>query len=307
LKRVPGSRRLVAGGVAVVAALLVALALGRSDERAAAAGAKAFPAPPKGATVYARQLGNDALALAVVPRGGTSLVAQAAVIGRQGNGVRGLRVTFVVEGMRRAGRPCGAGCYRATFAPAHAPRAVDVAVAGRTRTPWHVELPAAWPPRDARALVGRAARAWRALDSLTFDERLASGVNIAVSSTWRIQRPDRVAYEVRGGWAGIVIGARRWDRAPGARRWQASEQTRLHQPVPPWVEVADAHVLGPLSSRGRDAVRVSFFDPGTPAWFTLVLDRSTYRTLDLRMVTNAHFMHDLYRAFDSTPPILPPR
>jgi hypothetical protein len=73
------------------------------------------------------------------------------------------------------------------------------------------------------------------------------------------------------------------------------------------VSVTDAHVLGPVTHDGRPAVRVSFFDPGSPAWFTLVLDRATQRTLDLRMVTNAHFMHDVFRAFDSTPPIVPPR
>jgi hypothetical protein len=37
------------------------------------------------------------------------------------------------------------------------------------------------------------------------------------------------------------------------------------------------------------------------------VDPRTHRTLDLRMVTNAHFMHDVFRAFDSTPAIEPPR
>jgi hypothetical protein len=52
---------------------------------------------------------------------------------------------------------------------------------------------------------------------------------------------------------------------------------------------------------------VSFFDPKTPAWFTVVLDRQTLRTLDLRMVTTAHFMHQVYGAFDATPAIRMPR
>ena len=71
--------------------------------------------------------------------------------------------------------------------------------------------------------------------------------------------------------------------------------------------MTDAHVLGAVTFGGREAVRVSFFDPGSPAWFTLVLDRKTFRTLDSRMVTNAHFMHDVYRSFDSTPAIVAPR
>ena len=66
-------------------------------------------------------------------------------------------------------------------------------------------------------------------------------------------------------------------------------------------------VLGNVTYAGRPAIRVSFFDPGSPAWFTLVLDRKTFRTLDSHMVTNAHFMHDVYGSFDTTPAIVPPR
>jgi len=297
--------RLASGG-GLLAACAAVLAAGQGAARASEARETSFPSPPHNATVYARQLGNDALTLAVVPKGGTALLLQAAVIGRERNGVGGLHVVFTVAGTSKAAQPCGAGCYRASFAPAQDPRSVDVTITGRTKPPWHVVLPSAWPPQDASALVGRAARAWRSLDSLTFDEQLASGVNISVVSTWRVQAPDRIAYQVHGGWAGVVIGARRWDRAPGSSHWQESAQTRLHQPIPPWVTVTDAHLLGDVTLRGRRAVRVSFFDPGSPAWFTLVLDPTTHRTLDLKMVTNAHFMHDVFRAFDSTPAIVAP-
>lgn len=296
--------RLASGGGLL--ALCAAVLAGQGGARASDARDASFPSPPDNATVYARQLGNDALTLAVVPGAGTALVLQASVIGRERNGIAGLHVLFSVAGKSKPAQPCGPGCYRASFAPAQDPRAVDVVIAGRTRAPWHVALPPAWPPRDASALVGRAARAWRSLDSLTFDEHLASGVNISVASTWRVQAPDRIAYQVRGGWAGVVIGARRWDRAPGSTHWQESAQTRLHQPIPPWVAVTDAHVLGPVTFRARPAVRVSFFDRASPAWFTLVLDPKTHRTLDLKMVTNAHFMHDVFRAFDSTPAIVAP-
>ena len=67
-----------------------------------------------------------------------------------------------------------------------------------------------------------------------------------------------------------------------------------------------AHVLGDVTYRGRRAVRVSFFDPPSRAWFELTIDRKTLRTLDVWMVTNAHFMRDSYRAFNSTPAIVPP-
>jgi hypothetical protein len=300
------SRHLAAGAAALVVCTAV-LSTGLSGAEASSSTLDpTFPKPPLGATVFARQFVNDALALAVVPRGGKSLLVQASVVGRQGNGVKGLRVAFTVAGHRRVATACAPGCYSASFSPAATPRAVDVQV-GDMKRPWHVELPAAWPPRDGSALVSRAGRVWRALHSLTFQETLGSGVGQVVASTWRVQAPDRLAYQVRGGWAGVVIGARRWDRAPGATRWQASAQTRLRQPVPFWAGVTRAHVLGEITYRGHRAVRVSFFDPASRAWFTVVLDRKTLRTLDSHMVTNAHFMHDIYGSFDSTAAIVPPR
>jgi hypothetical protein len=57
---------------------------------------------------------------------------------------------------------------------------------------------------------------------------------------------------------------------------------------------------------GRPVWRISFFDPGTPAWFTIALDKQTLRTLDVWMIATAHFMHDAYGSFNSTKPIEPP-
>jgi hypothetical protein len=282
-----------------------ALALGLTGANASSATSPAFPSPPAGATVYARELGSDALALGVVPRAGNGVLVQASVLGMQGNGVSGLRLGFTIAGHTKRAIACGPGCYRASFSPAHAPRSVEVSLPAGAR--WNVQLPPAWPPRGGSALVAHAARVYRSLHSLTFHERLASGPRRAVVSTWRVQAPNRLAYEVKGGWSGVVIGNRRWDRGPGADHWTPSAQTPLHQPVPFWVSVTDAHILGNLTFAGRAAVRVSFFDPGSPAWFTLVLDRKTGRTLESHMVTNAHFMHDTYGSFNTTPPVVAPQ
>jgi hypothetical protein len=59
--------------------------------------------------------------------------------------------------------------------------------------------------------------------------------------------------------------------------------------------------------RGDRAWRITFFDPRTPAWFTVVLDKKTLRTLDLRMVTTAHFMHDVYGPFNQPVQLRAPR
>ena len=39
---------------------------------------------------------------------------------------------------------------------------------------------------------------------------------------------------------------------------------------------------------GRPVWRVSFLDRSTPAWFTIFVDRATYRTLRVDMVAQAH-------------------
>ncbi|MGH3000749.1 MAG: hypothetical protein ACRDNM_15750, partial [Gaiellaceae bacterium] len=152
------------------------------------------------------------------------------------------------------------------------------------------------------ALVARAARTWRALHSLAFSDRLGSDETHVVFSNWRTVAPDRLAYVVRGGYSAVIVGGRRWDRAPGGR-WVESPQTvPVKQPVPLWQSATDAHVIG----QTRTTWRITFYDPGTPAWFAIVVDRCSFRTLDLRMITTAHFMHERYGAFDVPLAVEPP-
>jgi hypothetical protein len=263
-----------------------------------------FPAPPQGAVVYSRQLGRNALALGVVPRAGEVLV-QASVVGPEGDGVSGLDITLGNAGQTASGRSCGDGCYRVALPAEVPPRAIDVAVEGDTSARWTVPLPAQWPPRDAAPLLSTAGRAWRSLHSLAFDETLGSGLKNVVRSSWTAEAPDRLTYRIAGGSSAVVIGKRRWDKEPG-EPWKESSQSPLRQPIPPWVGVTDADVVGKTNSDGRPALVVTFFDPNTPAWFRLVVDRTTHRTLDLRMVATAHFMHDRLHSFNAAPPIRPP-
>lgn len=266
-----------------------------------------FPAPPDGAVVYAREAGANVLALGVVPRG-NGVLLQGSVLDGDGHGVSGLRLVFSLPGVRRVATPCGAGCYRTTLAAK--PDAVSLLlVAGRRSTRWRVALPAAWPAADGAAIMARAGRAWRALRSVAYVEHLAADTTNHQTSDWRVAAPDRVSYSIRGaGGQGIVIGARRWDRPTRTAKWVESAQTAvLTQPVPFWVSVQDAHVLGTVASVGRAAWRVSFFDPHTPGWFEATVDKRTAHTRELRMFAAAHFMHDVYGSFDHAAPIVPPR
>ena len=263
-----------------------------------------FPAPPQGAVVYSRQLGRDALALGIVPGSGR-VVVQASVVGPQGDGVSGLDVTFATAAQSASGRSCGAGCYRAVLPTQSRPQAIDVAVEGDSSTRWRVLLPEQWPPQNAAPLVGRAGRVWRSLHSLSFDETLGSGLKHVVTSAWTARAPDRLTYRIVGGASAVIIGKRRWDRNPG-EAWVSSPQSPIRQPIPPWVGVTDASIVGPTVADGRQALVLTFFDPNIPGWFRVVVDRSTLRTLDLRMVATAHFMHDRLHAFNDTLAIRPP-
>ena len=291
---------LAAGAVAVILAALVlhrtpgpvSTASAPAQLPAASAPSPRFPGPPAGAVVFSREDGPDALALALVPHG-ANVLAQVSVVGQQGTGVDGRSVSI---GSARA-VSCGEGCYRATVPRS---QAIHVAV-GKTR--WVVPLPSAWPAPDASAIVARATREWRSLRSIAFSDRLGSDATHVVVSEWRAVAPDRLAYVIHGGYSAVIVGGTRWDRAPGGR-WVASPQTpQLRQPVPVWQSATDAHVVG----RTGGTLRITFYDPRTPAWFAITVDARTQRTLDLRMITTAHFMHERYSSFDAPLSIAPPR
>ncbi len=256
----------------------------------AAPAAPSFPAPPAHAVVFSREDGADALALAVVPRG-ESVLVQASVVGPQGTGVDGLSVSF---GSVPA-TACGAGCYHATI---HRPPSVDLRV-GKTR--WLVPLPSPWPPLDASRIVARAAHVWRSLHTLAFSDRLGSDETHVVVSEWHMVAPDRLSYRLGDGYQSIIIGGRRWDRAPHGR-WIESPQTPVRQPAPFWQSETDARVISDTPT----TVRITFYDPRTPAWFAISVDKRTLRTSDLRMTTTSHFMHERYGPFNAPIAIRPP-
>jgi len=268
--------------------------------------ARAFPAPPRSAVVFTRQDGGTVLALAVTPRD-AGLALQTDVLGPAGSGTSGLRVSFSTAGRSAVAASCGTGCYRASLPAPARPSSVSVAVDGRgLGTVWRQPLPSVWPAPDATALIEHAGRVWRSLQSLAFVEHLASDPQHAITSAWRIGAPDRVAYQVLGGYAGVVIGGRRWDRAPGGR-WVESEQVPpLTQPVPSWTAVSNAHLLGSGTVAGRPVWIVSFYDPTIPAWFKVAIEKRTTRTLETEMMATAHFMHDAYGSFNRARPITPP-
>src|SRR4029079_12554226 len=221
------------------------------------------PLPARRMIVQGRESGDLAIALAVAwPR------AELVALNQDADAVNGLRV---VLGGTEA-RSCGNGCYGAFLTPA--PR-VRVSVNGRVTT---FRVPA--KPRSAAAIVARATAAFRRLRSVEYIERLASSPRNKIVSHFTLERPNRLMYEIRGGADGIIIGARRWDRAHGGKRIQ-SPQDLTPAPDPIWGagHVTNAYLLETTPT----TYVVSFMNPLAPVWFTISLDRRTLLPGSLRM------------------------
>ena len=273
-----GVELLLFAGLVVAVALLTELRPGR-DRTATAATAKGPPPLPAAEmVVQAKEAGDFGVALAVRAPG-----EEVVVLGPDGAGVNGLSVT--VDGV--ATGSCGSGCYGA-FAPLRG--TATVVVGGRTL---RFEVPA--DPRPAATLVASATRAFRALRSVDYVERLASSPRDRVVANFTLERPNRLEYRIRGGASGIIIGAHRWDRT-GNRPWIRSAQEPTPQPEPIWAgHVTNAFLLLTTQS----SYVVAFMKPLGPTWFTVRIDRRTLLPRDLRMTTAAHFMTHRYTRFNA--------
>jgi copper transport protein len=298
-------------GVALELGLLVLLVLAVAVLTALRPGRDAFTPPPSGvrevgrapaqpsdAVVFAGEAGDLAVGLAVEP--GAPLRLTATILGQSGNGVDGLSVQLSAGNPSRSvtdvAQPCGHGCYTSALSLG-SPRRFNVTISG-SGLPRVLTFPVAvpWPPPSGTAFLIRATRAFADLQSVVYREHLASDPTHAITSTWKLVAPDRVAYAVDDGSQGIVIGRRRWDRsAPGAP-WTLSASVLLSQPSAPWgTRFDDVHVV----RESRSAQTLSWVDPAIPAWYSATFDRSSGRPRTLKMTASAHFMQHAYLAYDT--------
>ena len=289
LRRTVPAELLLLAGLVIAVALLTDLRPGR-DRSAAAAVASVKGPPPLPApqlVVQAGEAGDYAVALAVKPPG-----EEVTVLGQDGTGVSGLSVE--IDGQRTVS--CGNGCYRA-FVPLH--RTATVVVNRVDAVTFRIPP----DPRPAPGLVVRATRAFRALRSVDYVERLASSPRDRVVADFTLERPNRLEYRIRGGASGIIIGARRWDRS-GHGPWLPSPQEPTPQPEPIWAgHFTNAFLLETTPT----SYVVSFVRALGPTWFTIRLDRRTLLPRDLKMTTAAHFMTHRYTHFNAPRRIRPPQ
>ena len=270
--------------------------------------------PNAGPFVTAREDNDLAVGLAAKPDG-RRVSLTFTVVGPDGKGVNGVEVEARLAGSAGTSRPvsanaCGAGCYQARVPLAGVPRAALVTLRrlGLAATVLRFPLPDVWPPVSATVIARRATQAFRRLRSVVYDERLASSARNAVNTVWTLEAPGNFAYAIHGGSDAIIMGKRRWDRDPG-KPWQETpyDPLGLRQPAPYWETAPNqASLLGSGKVGSRVVWIVTFLQPSSPAWFTLSIDKATYRPLELRMVAPAHFMHHLYRDFNKAPLLQPP-
>lgn len=255
-----------------------------------------FPNPPPGALVLAKEDRDLAVGLALLQDGSV----QASVIGQEGP-ASGLKVSLNSV----QANACGPGCYRARAD--YGRGVVNVGIRGPDRPPSSVsfDTPLSGPGPTPISIVRRAERTWRGLRTLVVHDHLSSGPGTGIDTIWQFKAPHRMTYRIRNGPAAVAIGSKRWDKLPG-RRWQASDQDPITEPIPLWKSVTNAHLLGSPTVYGRKVWKVSFFDPQLPAWFTIWVDKASGRTLELMMTAQAHFMHQVYGPFDSPLRIKPP-
>jgi hypothetical protein len=291
---------LIALAPALAAVVLVATGVFRPGSEPAATAqqkpAAAAEQAPVGTLVLGEQAGGLAVGLAV-QREPDALELEAHVLGPDGIGANGLGVEFSSGTVAVAGTPCGPARYCASLR-ATPPVKLDVRIEGSGEpASARFELPARWKP--AAELLAEATRVYDELRTVVYDERLDPGNGNPLETRWRVAAPDRLAYRIAGGPSAVVVGARRWDREPGGA-WIQSPQDPLTLPEPPWTTaVTYASLLGEETIRGRRTRVVSFLDDAAlPTWFTIWIEQSTGRTLEVKMTTAAHFMRQRYRSFD---------
>ncbi len=258
---------------------------------------------PTGPFVVAREDGDLAVAFAAAPEPRGRLSLTTTVLDPDGDAATGLDVRVSLRSRRSANgstQLCGAGCYAVSLPYTDRPREalIEIRRLGYPPSVVRFDFPSVWPPPPATRLARHATRVFSGLKSLTIDEHLGSSATNVLHTLWQIQAPDRLSYTIDGGSAAIVVGKHRWDREAGGE-WIASPQLPLQQPTPTWgAAPRRAALLGSESVRGRAVWRISFVDPSVPAWYTILVDKQSGRTLELWMTAAAHFMHHVYAGFD---------
>jgi len=200
---------------------------------------------------------------------------------------------------------CGGGCWR-VITPPGATLTVAVNSGGAERT---VSVPARSglaTEQRARRILRRAQAAMRRLGTLRMRESLTSGLGEGVRSHYRFAAPDRMSYRTDSGTRVVAIGKTGYTSIGGEPFHQGPfgadgfQFARLFR----WTAYGrDVRLLPGV----RRVIRLAVYDPATPVWYLLEIDRRSHRVLEERMVAPGHFMDRRYFGFDLPVRIVSPR
>lgn len=195
---------------------------------------------------------------------------------------------------------CGAGCFRFATARATVRPSLVLTVSQRGRR-YRVSLPSRWPStrgRRARAILDRAERTMRVLDSVRESERVSSGPGTGATTNYRLRAPDRMDYVTDRGVRGVSIAARQWLRAPGLP-WRRNDAAGgISFSTRSWFRWSPYAPTVALLRETDATADLALFDPGTPVWIRLRVDLHTGRVLRERLIAPARFSTHRWFAFN---------
>jgi len=163
-----------------------------------------------------------------------------------------------------------------------------------------------------REILRRAQATMRALRSMRQRERLTSGPGSFAATEYRLEAPDRFSYATNSGAQSVVIGTRQWSRTRG----EPGREDRYGGGGPgfttrswfTWTSYAqEVRLLAIEHTGGGSIARLALMSPGTPLWYRLTVDLSTFRVTRVRMIAGAHFMSQRLYAFNEPLRIEAPR
>ena len=276
--------------------------LGEADEAAAAAPCEGCPLPKAAADQ-----------LAVAEQAGPNIAAF--WLRRAGEGTGGtLRlldsnarpVEAEVDLPSGEAEGCGPGCWRLDL-PQAEPRLSVSITADEQRHP--VTVASSWEAKGsgaARRLLRAAQSRMRSLGSLRLRESVTSGLGTTVRTDYRFLAPDRMAYSSNVGTRLVAIGGTRYLSTGGGPFEKGAFGASGFRLDSLFRWTAYARTVRWLAA-DRGSVTLALFDPATPVWYRVLIDRRTRRIVRERMIAEGHFMTRRYFGFDRPVTIAAPR